>query len=230
LAASFSILNGRNFTTSGAFADAGMVDIGSTDLFSVNGGSSNYTQSAGTTVVDGTLTAGLTSINGGLLEGTGTVNNALINGGAVKPGDSPGTLTVNGSYTQTGSGNLLIQIGGTAISQYDILDVTGAANLNGDLTFDAINGFTAAAGNAFFFLDYGSLLNQFSTANISFAGLNLSPGLAAQVLYGQGSNHNEAELLINGTVSATPEPSTWLLFAGGFGIFAAFHLRRRQTL
>ena len=40
----------------------------------------------------------------------GTVGGNLVNNGTVSPGDSPGTLTVNGNYTQNASGNLIIEI------------------------------------------------------------------------------------------------------------------------
>ena len=40
--------------------------------------------------------------SGGTLSGTGTVVGSLTNSGTVSPGNSPGTLNVVGSYTQTG--------------------------------------------------------------------------------------------------------------------------------
>jgi hypothetical protein len=39
---------------------------------------------------------------------------------------------------------------------------------------------------------------------------------------------NEVELVINGTVSPAPEPSTCFLFAGGVAALAAFRLARRR--
>ena len=63
---------------------------------------------------------------GPLLEGTGTVNANVTNlSGAVKGGDSPGKLTINGSYTQNALGTMLDQLGGFSAGQSDLLDVLG---------------------------------------------------------------------------------------------------------
>jgi hypothetical protein len=221
-AGSFTLENGANFTTLGAFSNSGVMDIEAGDLFSVNG---VFTQSGGTTQVDGTLTASSITVNGGLLEGTGQLNGSLtVNGGEVKPGDSPGEVTVNGSYTEATTGDLLIQI--ASLSAFDILDVNGQANLGGTVSFDALGGFTAAAGETFLFLDYDSLNGSFSTVDLS--GLNLTAGLTAEVLYGVG-NGDQAELLINGPItSQTPEPSALFLFAGGLGMLAAVRFARKR--
>jgi len=224
-AGSFTLENGANFTTAGAFSNAGMMDIGAGDIFSVDGGASVFTQTAGTTEVDGTLTASSITVGGGLMEGTGQLNGSLtVNGGVVKPGDSPGEVTVNGSYTESSTGELLIQIAG--VNSFDILNVNGQANLGGTVSFDAMSGFVAAAGESFLFLDYNSLNGSFNTVDLS--GLNLASGLTAQVLYAVG-NGNQAELLINGPASSqTPEPSMFFLFAGGLAALAAVHFARKQ--
>jgi len=224
-AGSFTLENGANFTTAAAFSNAGFMDIGKGDSFSVNGGASAFTQSGGTTQVDGTLTAGSITVNGGLMEGTGQLNGSLtVNGGVVKPGDSPGELMVIGSYTVTSKSDILIQI--ASLYLFDILDVDGQANLDGTVSFNELGGFTAAAGETFLFLYYNSLNGSFNTVDTS--GLNLAPGLSAQVLYGVGDG-DQAELLINGPVtSGVPEPSTLFLFAGGLGMLAAVSLARKQ--
>jgi len=213
---SFSLENGANFTSAGAFSNEGLMDIGADDLFTVSG---TFTQGAGMTEVDGTLTAGSIVVNGGLLEGTGQLNGSLmVNGGVVKPGDSPGEVTVNGSYTTTSSGELLIQI--AALNSFDILNVNGQVNLAGTVSFDAMDGFVAAAGESFLFLDYNSLNGSFNTVDLS--ELNLAPGLTAQVLYGVG-NGDQAELLINGPANtgSAPEPSVFFLIGAGLSVLAA---------
>ena len=47
---------------------------------------------------------------GGTLTGTGTLVGSLTNRGTVSPGNSPGTLNVVGSYTQTASGTYRAEI------------------------------------------------------------------------------------------------------------------------
>jgi hypothetical protein len=222
---SFSILNGRDINTPGEFTNSGTVDIGSTSSFDVNDGESLYLQTAGTTMVDGTLGSGITDIAGGFLEGVGTVLNGVeVSGGTVAPGDPPGTLTIDGYYNVV-SGDLLIGLAGTSL--YDALDVNGAANLGGTLEFDLQDGFTVASGDTFYIAEYDS--RDGSTFNtIDYSGLDLAAGLTASVLYDKGAGDNEVELLISGTSSATPEPSTWLMFAGGLGALAAFQIARRR--
>jgi outer membrane autotransporter protein len=89
--------------------------------------------------------AGVTVDSGGTLSGTGTVVGSLINSGTVSPGNSPGTLNVVGSYTQTASGTLLAEI--ASPTSYDKINVTGApapagtASLNGTLTPVLLNGY-----------------------------------------------------------------------------------------
>ena len=89
----------------------------------------SYTQTAGSTVLNGgTINGGTLNINGGSLSGTGTINADVTNAGQVIPGGTgaAGTLTINGNYTQTATGTLDIDIGGTtAGSQYDQLAVSG---------------------------------------------------------------------------------------------------------
>ena len=72
-----------------------------------------YAQSAGVTEIasGGTLQASPT-LTGGVLRGGGQVSGNVTNtSGTVRPGSSPGTLTVTGSYTQGAAGVLEIDVG-----------------------------------------------------------------------------------------------------------------------
>ena len=94
-----------------------------------------YIQTGGSSTLNGgTLAGGPFSINAGALLGSGTINANVTNGGQVIPGGTgaAGTSTINGNYTQTATGTLDIDIGGTtAGSQYDQLAVSGTASLGG---------------------------------------------------------------------------------------------------
>ncbi len=108
------------------------------------------------------------SIDGGALSGTGTINANVSNGGQVIPGGTgaAGTLTINGSYTQTATGALDIDIGGTtAGSQYDQLAVSGTATLGGTVNVSLINGFQPALGNTFQPLTFASSIGNFGFYN-----------------------------------------------------------------
>lgn len=113
--------------------------------------------------------------------GTGTIQTDFTNAGTVSPGNSPGTITIDGNYTQESSGTLSIEIGGTASdTEYDQLVVSGAANLNGTLDVSLINDFSPALGDSFTVLTYASQTGTFSTVNLP----DLPTGLKWDVDYG----------------------------------------------
>ena len=161
---SFTVQNSRTITTSGAFGNAGTLTVGSGSSFTAG---ANYTQTAGTTTVNGTLTASSTvDVQGGSLVGSGTISANLSNGGTVGPGTSAGTLSVSGNYTQTASGTLNIELGGTTVgTQYDRLAIAGTATLDGAISASFINSFTPALNNAFQALTYASKTGTFATTS-----------------------------------------------------------------
>ncbi len=151
--ASFTIQNGRNFTTAGALANAGNLTVGSGSSLTVGGGG-NYTQTSGTTTVDGTLSAALVDIQAGLLRGSGTVTGNVANAGQVAPGTSPGVLINDGNYSQTANAGLNIEIGGLTLgSQFDQLQVNGTVTLDGTLNISLLNGFVPTPGDQFVILN-----------------------------------------------------------------------------
>ena len=76
------------------------------------------------------LTADTTIANGATLMGTGTITGILTNHGRLSPGNSIGTLTINGAYVQEAGSTLEIEVSPTnGVS--DVLDITGTADLQG---------------------------------------------------------------------------------------------------
>lgn len=66
---------------------------------------------------------------------SGLINGNVTNNGTVNPGNSPGTLSINGDFTQTSSGTLQIEIASSSV--FDRLVVSGNAALAG--TLQALN-------------------------------------------------------------------------------------------
>jgi hypothetical protein len=165
---SLTVGAGYVLTSSGAFSNAGVVNIESGAAFST--GTFAYTQSAGTTTVDGTMTAADVSLSGGILTGDGTIIGNLTNAAIVIPGDTAGTLSVHGNYTQTGSGSLDIYISGPGV--YSSLVVSGTATLAGALNIFLAPGYTPDVGASFTILSFGTRQGDFGTEN----GLNLGNG------------------------------------------------------
>jgi hypothetical protein len=144
---------------SGDFSNAGTVAIGNGAIVSV--GTADYTQSGGSTTVDGTLVAANVNLDGGSLSGTGTIQANVVNAALIVPGDPFGTLTVQGNYTQTATGVLLIQIAGP--NQYGQLAVTGSATLAGTLQVSLLDNYVPTIGASFQILTFANYTGGFNT-------------------------------------------------------------------
>ncbi|MCG3146454.1 MAG: hypothetical protein HONDAALG_04546 [Gammaproteobacteria bacterium] len=145
-----SLLNAGSFLAAGL--DFNLADSGGDAILQVGNG--------GTIAAD-TIQLGTSAIlrgNGGTLLGN------LLNGGTVAPGTSPGTITVDGDYSQLPGGRLVIEIGGLAPGiDFDVLDVTGTASLDGTLEVVLINGFVPQLADVFQFLLAGSIEGGFGS-------------------------------------------------------------------
>lgn len=129
----------NNGTFNGSFANAGVATNGGTLTGSViNGSAGQFTNSGtiagsvanmGRFAQNGTITGNVTNL--GLLSGTGTIGGDLINTGVVAPGNSIGTLSVAGNYTQNGGG---FQPEVNASRQSDRLNVTGTTTIGAGST------------------------------------------------------------------------------------------------
>ncbi len=97
----------------------------------------------GSLVFNGAIDSPQVTINtSGILGGSGTFAGNLINRGTVSPGNSPGTLTIAGDYTQRASGTLITEIASS--TSFDKLAIGGKANLDGTLQIVTLGGFTLA--------------------------------------------------------------------------------------
>jgi hypothetical protein len=178
---SFSLMSGKTLTTSGNVSNAGKLKVGPNS--GLQTGSGSYTQTAGTTTIDGLLNAPTgVSIQAGKLFGKGTVAGTVVSSGAVTAGDTPkktGKLSPS-TYTQNANGSLNIAIGGlTAGTQYGQLAVANGASLNGTLNVTLINNFLPAIGNTFTILTTSARTGQFATVN----GLSINGGEHFQISY-----------------------------------------------
>ncbi len=100
------------------------------------------------------ITSGTTTIlPGGKLTGGGTVHisspGALVNAGSVKPGNSPGRLTINGNLVNTAGANIELELAGMAAGQFDVLEVRGRITLAGSLDIALLNGYIPSQTQSF---------------------------------------------------------------------------------
>ena len=161
---SLSLGSGQILATTTNFSNAGKTTVGAGSGFSVGG---SYTQTAGTTTVDGALMApaGLT-LQKGTLQGKGAIAAAVTSSASVTPGDSsskPATLTVTGTYTQNSGGSLNISIGGTAAGSFGQVAVSNGVSVGGTLVIKRIKGFVPAIGNTFNIVTGSAVSGQFAT-------------------------------------------------------------------
>lgn len=107
---------------------------------------------------------------GGALKGTGVINvgtASVVNQGVVAPGHSPGTLSIQGNYTQTSTGSLNMEV--ASASTYDVLQVSGIATLGGSLVV-APGAYVPTATENYTLLRASSVIGAFSSINS--AGIN----------------------------------------------------------
>ena len=155
-------------------------------------------------------------LTAGLLKGSGVIQGNVTNSGTVSPGNSPGTLTINGNYTQTAAGTLLEQI--ASASSYSKLAVTGTANLAGAVAPVLLGGYRPKAFTVFpdIITTTGGLTGTFSSVtqpagptliwqpyydNSSF-GLTVQRDYANQWL-GLNSNQQQVGLMLNSVAGTT---------------------------
>ncbi|MBU1845468.1 MAG: hypothetical protein KKA92_01605, partial [Gammaproteobacteria bacterium] len=160
-------------------------DTGTLDLSALGTLSGRMDIAAGARIVAGTL------VNTGIVAGSGTLDLGgalLTNRGVLQPGgvDAIGTLSVNGALQQEADGRIDAEFAGGGSGQYDVLSVSGAAVLDGDLDLHALGGALPSEGMQ---LDVVSSAISVSTGSLRLnapsSGYSVQPsGNALRVSYG----------------------------------------------
>jgi hypothetical protein len=120
-----------------------------------------------------------THSEGAVLQGYGQLDlsGALIQAfdGDVNPGTSPGLLKIVGNLPQSTLSNINIELGGlVAGSNYDRLEVSDTATLDGTLNVALVNGFTPSPGDSFAVLTYGARSGTLAALNVPALGGTLT--------------------------------------------------------
>jgi len=164
----FTVANGSATISGGALltpGDFNKLGSGLLNVLStiVTGGNTNI--ASGILAINGSLTTDNVLVQlGAWLKGSGLINGNVFNSGTVAPGNSPGTLTINGDFTQSASGTLQIEVADNA---FDQLLVTGQASLAGTLQAVAFGGHQFAYGDQVAFLQAGSISGGFDNIVMS---------------------------------------------------------------
>ena len=263
-------LIGNATSLQGAIANSGVVEFNQTGAGTYSGvmsGTGGLVQSgagtltltatntySGTTrvagggiIINGSIAnSAVTVENGGLLGGSGTVGSLIVqSGGTVSPGNSPGTLNINGDIDWLGGGNYnwqIVSATGTAGTSWDLLSAAGQLDLAA-LTVSSkfnINLWTLGSGADGALADFNP--NQSYTWTILTAGGGISgfaadkfnintAGFANTLAPGWGFSvvENRGNLNLVYGATAIPEPGTWAAAALLVGGAAYARWRKRKA-
>lgn len=186
----FEILTDADFSggtgSGGTFYNTGTFrKSGGNDVTQMNAWWKFYNQNGGIIdAVSGELEFTMTSANfsndpDGIIKGNAAIDvpSSFTNNGIIGPGSDIGVLSYIGDFVPSSTGVLDIQLGGTvAGTEYDQLNITGNATLNGSLKVKVVNGFVPNNGDSF------TILNTSGTIDSNFVSLDIQDGLYLSVI------------------------------------------------
>jgi hypothetical protein len=197
---SFRISGGRRFTTQGAFTNTGHLTVGVGSAL----------------IVPGRLTLG------GSVAGNGAIvaESTLVRG-RLRPGASPGELSIEGDVELDDAASLEIEIAGLVPGvDHDVLRVSGVATLGGALEVSLLQSFAGLETSTFTFLTAQSVIGTFD---------GIADGDRVFTVDGSGSflvdYTSDAVLLTSFQTAPVPEPETWMLLGAGLALLGAVKRR-----
>ena len=148
-------------------------------LLTISGSASaNIYVNGGTLKVNGNINGSVTVLAASKLKGSGTINGNVMNSGTISPGNSPGILSINGSYTATTGSRYDAEIAGLggagALNGHDSIVVSGlpgtySIQSGAELNVIKLNGFEPAKGDSFRIVNAaGGITGAFSTFTSQF--------------------------------------------------------------
>ena len=201
--------------------DGGRVDIQASGRL-VGSGRFEQSGAGASTRVDGLLQAASIFISEGSLGGSGRIQGALSLGqdAQLAPGNSPGTLTVEGSLTAYG-GEFIIELAGA--QSFDRLVVDGDVLLSSTVRFRLVDGYTPLAGDSWTWLAVSGEVFYLPL----YWGLEVPDGTGWALLADANGTYDTQGLLperalfsfdgytLSLSQAPVPEPGTWALWLAG---------------
>ncbi|MEJ1355250.1 MAG: VPLPA-CTERM sorting domain-containing protein [Candidatus Sedimenticola sp. (ex Thyasira tokunagai)] len=161
---------------------------------------------------------GFFNMDGGTLMTADVLGDLHIQGGAFGPGHSPAVTSITGNFTQGAAGTLEIELAGIAEGTFDLLNISGIADLGGMLEVTLLDDYLPEEGDLFTFLTAASVLDTFD-----YLILPDLPGQTEwELIYGSDS-------VSLGIVSAVPLPAAVWLFGTGLLGLIGFSKRKKTV-
>ena len=171
-------------TLSGDISGGGSLVKQGSGTFTLDGNSTytgTTTVTSGALIVNGSIAGAVTVNDGAFLGGGGSVGGLTMNGGVLSPGNSIGTIAVNGSLVLSAASSYLVEVSPTSA---DRTNVDGAASLAGTLTLIPTGG-VYQIGHQYVLLNAtGGVSGTFATGDITTV---FGPAIRARVGY-DGNN------------------------------------------
>jgi hypothetical protein len=225
------IVDGGVLNVSGKLTNHGDIHVQQGQLSYTGGAWNAPLQNDGKIVIDSgarlSLGSNASLVNNARLMGSGSLellNANLENHGVIAPGASAGILNVTGSYVQGADGRLEIELGGLLPGvDFDRLQVSGNATLNGVLDVTHLAGYAPKIGDSFIVLASSRLYGAFS----SLALHGFGSGTQINVSYLDGNDADGYADYVRLDVAAVPEPETYAMMLAGLGV-VGWSLRKRK--
>jgi T5SS/PEP-CTERM-associated repeat protein len=237
--------NGARALIGAAAGTEGTVNIGQGTTLSAGSflgiahDGTNDTGGAGLLVVNGVASA-TTIVNGvfGKIQGSGILVGNVVNHGQINPGNSPGTLVIDGSFTNAPGGQLVLEVAsdghGGFVTDHLVFSNTSTVDLAGlqvefrflgsadPTAFQAGGGFATGS----FFAQQDAQGQAAALADTAFGGVQFS---ASSQAYSISNFSFSAAAGAQFTAAPVPEPATWALWlTGALALALAGRANRRR--